>query len=521
MTWRLPLTGVAADPNYDAAPGVTFEQAVALRKRQGFNSVSMIAAFPTWDVRSVSRHLRGQEGRLLPQRVGDVRRDGAGRIKPTAKSMHDERGYRPFEIVPGSEGLPDYDRIVPEFFRSLDGKMRHLSDQGFVAMLETIRRDVAPPWKAYYDFNVSFARFLQYMVARYGAFNMIFSKVHFDIYLPNYSLTADEFNEAITYHYRKYGPMPFGQPVTSLIDHATDTTFGTGEKAPWITMHSTGQQAARPRDLPGDRAAVPPDAADADGESRAALHGLGARQQRRRRRAGRVRLGSRQLLLARADVRLRAVGRPRGPRARHRRLRRDERRRAAAAAGPTSGRRCGTGRRRHARTRHVRAVRGHALPRPASSRPPTCRRRKAPGSSETGLDGWSFLMRTPDKTFGLLYFENKAQRGRATGWRPRARYRFTWFDPRTGTWGALDRPDGRRVGHPRLAAVPGRRTTWRARTGRRRSFAADATRPACVSERRSAFGTPASGGLFLFGITDPVSTVVPLSSRNWPSVIAD
>ena len=37
--------------------------------------------------------------------------------KPTAKSMHDERGYRPFEILPGREGVPDYDRIVPPFFR--------------------------------------------------------------------------------------------------------------------------------------------------------------------------------------------------------------------------------------------------------------------------------------------------------------------------------------------------------------------------------------------------------------------
>ena len=44
----MPITGVPADPAYEAAPGVTFEQAVALRKRQGFNSVSMIAAFPTW-----------------------------------------------------------------------------------------------------------------------------------------------------------------------------------------------------------------------------------------------------------------------------------------------------------------------------------------------------------------------------------------------------------------------------------------------------------------------------------------
>ncbi len=244
VTWRLPLTGKPADPEYRADAGVTFEQAVALRKRQGFNSVSMIAAFPTWASDQYPATYADKKG-VFYRNAWEAFGVMVPGDKPTAKSMHDERGFRPFEMVPGSEGLPDYDRIVPPFFRSLDRKMQHLDDQGFVAMLETIRRDVAPPWKAYSNFNESYTRFLQYMVARYGAFNMIFSKVHFDIYLPNLSLTADEFNEAITRHYRKYGPMPFGQPVTSLIDHATDTTFGTGEKAPWITMHSTGN---KPRD---------------------------------------------------------------------------------------------------------------------------------------------------------------------------------------------------------------------------------------------------------------------------------
>ena len=60
--------------------------------------------------------------------------------------------------------------------------------------------------------------------------------------------------------------------------------------------------------------------------------------------------------------------------------------------------------------------------------------RKAAGSSETGLDGWSFLMRTPDRGFGLLYFENKAARARTTGWRPNSGYRLTWLDPRAGSW---------------------------------------------------------------------------------------
>src|SRR5690348_15964282 len=117
--------------------------------------------------------------------------------------MHDERGYRPFEIIPNREGLPDFNRIVPQYFQSLDRKMKYLNEQGFTPILETIRRDVGPPWKADFNFDESYSRFVQYMVARYGAYNFIFSKVHFDIYLKNLSLTADEFNEALNYHFHK------------------------------------------------------------------------------------------------------------------------------------------------------------------------------------------------------------------------------------------------------------------------------------------------------------------------------
>ena len=123
--------------------------------------------------------------------------------------------------------------------------MQYLSDQGFIPMLETIRRDVAPAWKAYFKFNESFSRFVEYIAARYGAYNFIFSKIHFDIYLKNYTITGAEFNEALNYHYKKYGPMPFGQPVTALIDHSTADTFGHTDKAPWITLHATGN---KPRD---------------------------------------------------------------------------------------------------------------------------------------------------------------------------------------------------------------------------------------------------------------------------------
>ena len=47
-TWRLPFKGVRPSPDYVPGPGISFEEAVAFRKRQGFNSVSFIAAFPNW-----------------------------------------------------------------------------------------------------------------------------------------------------------------------------------------------------------------------------------------------------------------------------------------------------------------------------------------------------------------------------------------------------------------------------------------------------------------------------------------
>ena len=54
--------------------------------------------------------------------------------------------------------------------------------------------------EGYFDFNASYARFVQYLVARYGAYNLIFSGIHLDWIPKDFSLTADEFNEALTYH---------------------------------------------------------------------------------------------------------------------------------------------------------------------------------------------------------------------------------------------------------------------------------------------------------------------------------
>ena len=62
------------------------------------------------------------------------------------------------------------------------------------------------------------------------------------------------------------------------------------------------------------------------------------------------------------------------------------------------------------------------------------RPREAVGSRGCGLDGWSFLMRTPEKDLGLLYFECRAPRATSAGWQPNGSYRFTWYDSRVGEW---------------------------------------------------------------------------------------
>ena len=60
--------------------------------------------------------------------------------------------------------------------------------------------------------------------------------------------------------------------------------------------------------------------------------------------------------------------------------------------------------------------------------------RRTQNASDTGLDGWSFLMRTEDKSFALAYFENKAQSAQLSNFKPKTRYDWIWFDPRTGDW---------------------------------------------------------------------------------------
>ena len=439
-TWRLPWRGVPAAADYVPASGISFEEAVAWRKRQGFNSVSFIAAFPNWDADQRGATFANADGVYLRNAwekfghwAANAKITTADGATTTAKDMADEQGNRPFAVFADRDGLADFDHLNPAYFRSLDRKMRHFAEQGFVPFLETVRRDNCPSWKAYFDFNNSYARFVEYLIARYGAFNLVFSGIHLDWIPKDYSLTAEEFNAALTHRWKTYGPMPFGQPSTTLIDSSTFKRFGHGEQAPWLTMHAVGN---RPRnhaiyasieelfqltpaypaanlepyytgwnhDINRPGGETPVANSDRDNYFARAMmygsvlsgglaghvHGTGA-----------------------YDVT--TTGEPAGWRPY-----------IWAALRYTSG-----GQMQHlGKFVLSEGARYQQLELASTDLSP----RAAPDAIADGLDGWSFMMRTADRTLALLYFEPRSVSPQLIGLKPGTRYRWSWFDPREGRW---------------------------------------------------------------------------------------
>jgi hypothetical protein len=451
-TWRLPLTDQPPSADNTPGPGITFQQAVAFRKRQGYNSINIISAYPNWDADHLPCRYRDSNGVTIRsgwEKFGVRLPDG----EVTIKDMHDERGYRPFQLMPGRTPLSDFDRIVPEYFQSLDRKIQYLNDQGFVAMLETVRRDITPSWEAYFDFRPSFIRFVQYIAARYGAYNLIFSRIHLDAIPKDASLTADQFNEVLTHHHQQYGPMPFGQPVTTLINQSTYIRFGHGQQCPWLTLHSQGN-------APRDHGAYP------NLEEMFHLKPPYPMINLEPYYAGWLTRGNspagerppadspRDIYFVRAQMYGNVL--------------------SGALAGHVYGHAAydmtTTGEyadppetrpyfwdalnyRSGAQMQHLKTfvlsegARFQDLQLASDDLAP----HKAPGSPERGLDGWGFMMRTASRDFALLYFEHAARRATLGGLKPDAEYRWTWFDPRTGKW---HQPIARRTTAQGLLVMP-------------------------------------------------------------------
>ena len=431
-TWRLPFRNSPSSDKYVPGPGIGFEDAVVYRKNQGFNSISMIACFPNWEADSNASTWADRNG-IYVRNAWEKFDYLVDNNQMTSKDMRDEYGNKPFKMSSEHTGVADFDHINPEYFQSLDKKMQYLSEQGFVPLIETVRRDNCPAWKAYYNFNESCARYVQYLISRYGAYNILFSGIHLDWIPKEYSLTADEFNEALTYHYNKYGPLPFGQVYTTLINNSTYTQFGHFKECPWLTMHSVGNN---PRDhrvsgaldtlfnlrppypainfepyytgwdhminMPGGER-PPANSARDNYFSRAQMYGSvlsGAL-------SGHVH--------GTAAYDITTTGEPEGMRPHF-----------WDALKYESGNYM-----KHLRTFILTEGKKYQDLRPAFT---DINPRKAPGSPENGLDGWSYMMRTPEKEFALLYFELRSVLPVLTGFKSNTLYSLYWFDTVNGKW---------------------------------------------------------------------------------------
>ncbi len=432
-TWRLPYRGSLPPAGYKPGPGIGFEDAVMYRKSQGFNSISMIASFPGWEADSNANTYANSDGiyiRNAWEKFDYLVKDG----KMTSKNMRDEYGNLPFELSSKLPGVADFDQIIPEYFQSLDKKMQFLSESGFVPLIETVRRDVCPAWKAYTaDFNESYARYVQYLVSRYGAYSILFSGIHLDWIPKQYSLTADEFNEVLTYHLKKYGPLPFGQPHTTLINNSTYLQFGHGEKCPWLTMHSVGN---KPRDHRVSGALdtlfhLEPHYPAINFEP----YYTGWNHEINMPNGERPDANTeRDNYFARAQMY------------------------GSVLSGGLSGHVHGTAAYDITSTGEPEGMRPHiwdALIYESANYMIHLRDfilsegsmfqnleichsdihpRKAANAPEKGLDGWSYMMRTADKSMAMLYFELKCALPQLTDFAPSTLYELKWFNTLSGEW---------------------------------------------------------------------------------------
>jgi hypothetical protein len=214
-------------------PKAGFKDYVRYRKLQGFNLIGIIAAFPNWETDALPASITMND----PERTV-IRSAWLEFGKDSAKNM-DNEGGRPFLFpgkVPGYEQVfADVDRINPKYFDYLDRKIDYLNDQGFISFIEVSRRDSSQVWKKYYSWPDSYARFIEYIFARYHANNTVLSPIHFDT--AGGSIPNTDFMTAILAALTKYGRPPFGTLLTA--NPATSTLLNWGEDS-WVTMHQIG-----------------------------------------------------------------------------------------------------------------------------------------------------------------------------------------------------------------------------------------------------------------------------------------
>lgn len=219
-------------------PEMGFKDMVRVRKAQGFNGVALLAALPNWDNDGFPPTIQLDD----PEKT-TVRNAWPKPGTKSAKDMHNEGG-RPFLFpgrVPGYETVfPDVDRINPAYFQHMDKKIDYLNSQGFIPFIEVSRRDASQCWKKFYDWPISYARYIQYVFARYQANNCLFSPIHYD--WRGYAISGRDFNDAANLVIDRWGRPPFGTLLSSNSNPSTLVNFGNADEARWLTFHQTGNR---------------------------------------------------------------------------------------------------------------------------------------------------------------------------------------------------------------------------------------------------------------------------------------
>lgn len=428
-TWRFPLKGIIPHDGWVPNKDFSFEQALEFRKEQDYNTIAMIAAYPNWKVDEFPAQYYNEDS------IG-VRQAWKKNGMQTAKDMHADNGEMPFEAWDNSPVIANFDRVNPRYFQSLDKKIAYLNEQGFIAFLETVRRDHGPSWKKYFDWPESFSRYVEYIIARYGAYNIIFSGIHLDWITPDFSLSAKEFNEALTFHYKKYGELPYGQPSTVLIDGSTYKQFGHGEDVPWLNMHSVGNV---PRnhgfypmiedlfylDHPYPAANMEPYYPGWNNEYHNRVAGeLPEPNSERDNYFGRTQMygsvlsgGLAGYIYGTGAYCGNTFGEPRNE---------GERPYIWDALKYSSGKQLQYLKKflLSEGSRYVQCVPSKEMLQPY----------KAKDAPEDGLDGWSFLLLSPEKDLGFVYFENQCEIASIKDLIRNRDYQVTWFNPISGDW---------------------------------------------------------------------------------------
>ena len=220
------------DEERPIGPNAGFKDYVRLRKSQGYNWVSVIAAYPNWITDDKPWHIVMDDSARTTVRSAWLE-FGTG----SAKNM-DNEGGRPFFFpgkVPGYENyFPDMDRINPEYFKFVDRKINYLNQHGIIPFIEVSRRDAGLCWFQYYGSD-SYVRFIQYIFSRYQANNTVLSPIHLDII--DETVSPDDYTAAVEKVKKVYGPPPYGTLLSSNANPSTLENWGEGS---WVTLHQIG-----------------------------------------------------------------------------------------------------------------------------------------------------------------------------------------------------------------------------------------------------------------------------------------